>query len=116
MNGLARLFEATMLDTGGDQGEMLVLPLQFVVAPDHGRFYPAALSPAGDGALGVTCGMLLGEVRNGTASQQVRSPFSGVVDTWLVWDGQIVAPGQLLCSLRAATPANPPMADAMVGD
>lgn len=111
--------QTTTLDQGGDQGEMLVVPLRFVVAPDQGRFHPATLSPAGDGALIVTRGMLIGEVRNHTTSQQVRSPFSGLVDAWLVWAGQLVAPGQPLCSLRTPAPANPPTATAAgapVGD
>jgi multidrug efflux pump subunit AcrA (membrane-fusion protein) len=43
--------------------------------------------------------MLIGELRNHTTIQQIHSPFGGRVDTWLVSDGQIVTPGQPLCSL-----------------
>jgi hypothetical protein len=87
-------------DDGGGQGEVVVLPLQFVVAPDYGRFHPASLPPAANGSLTVACGTLIGEVRNGATKQAIHSPFVGQVDLWLVWDGQIVAPGQPLCSLR----------------
>ncbi|HZD72309.1 MAG TPA: hypothetical protein VE776_00190 [Actinomycetota bacterium] len=87
-------------DDGGDQGEVVVLPFQFVVAPDYGRFHPASLPPATNGSLTVAQGMLIGEIRNGTTRLAIHSPFRGQVDLWLVWDGQIVAPGQPLCSLR----------------
>jgi biotin carboxyl carrier protein len=103
----------TRIDAG-DQGEIVVLPLRFVVASDHGRFHPRVTATV-EGTLTVTRGMLIGEVRNGTTRQQVHSPFSGMVDTWLVWAGQIVAPGQPLCSLRTAAPTDPPAADATVG-
>lgn len=85
---------------GGGQGEAVVLPLQFVVAPDYGRFHVASLAPGPNGSLTVACGTLIGEVRNGARKQAIHSPFVGQVDLWLVWDGQIVAPGQPLCSLR----------------
>lgn len=87
-------------DDGGGQGEVVVLPLQFVVAPDYGRFHVASLPAGANGSLTVACGTLIGEVRNGASRQAIRSPFFGQVDLWLVWDGQIVAPGQPLCSLR----------------
>ena len=87
-------------DEGGDQGEAVVLPLQFVVAPDYGRFHPASLPPAANGSLTVAPGTLIGELRNGSGRLAIHSPFPGQVDLWLVWDGQIVAPGQPLCSLR----------------
>jgi multidrug efflux pump subunit AcrA (membrane-fusion protein) len=116
MNSLAWPFAATMIDTGGDQGEIVVLPLQFVVASNHGRFHPASLASTVDGTLTVSRGMLIGEVRNGTTRRQVRSPFSGTVDTWLVWAGQLVAPGQPLCSLRTVALTDPPTADTTVGD
>jgi multidrug resistance efflux pump len=48
----------------------------------------------------VARGTLIGEVRNGASRLAIHSPFRGQVDVWLVWDGQIVAPGQPLCSLR----------------
>jgi biotin carboxyl carrier protein len=116
MNSLARPFEATTVDTGSDQGEIVVLPLQFVVASDSGRFHPASLAATVDGTLTVTRGMLIGEVRNGTTRQQVYSPFSGMVDTWLVWAGQLVVPGQPLCSLRTVALTGLPTATATVGD
>jgi hypothetical protein len=87
-------------DDGGDQGEVVVLPLRFVVAPDHGRFHPASLPAATNGSLTVARGTLIGELRNGATRRAIRSPFRGQVDVWLVWEGQIVAPGQPLCSLR----------------
>jgi biotin carboxyl carrier protein len=87
-------------DDGGGQGEVVVLPLQFVVAPDYGRFHLASLPPGANGSLTVARGTVIGEVRNGARKQAIRSPFVGQVDVWLVWDGQIVAPGQPLCSLR----------------
>jgi hypothetical protein len=87
-------------DDGGDQGEVVVLPLQFVVAPDYGRFHSASLPSATNGSLTVARGTLIGEVRNGASRLPIHSPFRGQVDVWLVWDGQIVAPGQPLCSLR----------------
>jgi biotin carboxyl carrier protein len=87
-------------DDGGDQGEAVVLPLQFVVAPDYGRFHPASLPSATNESLTVARGTRIGEVRNGSATLAIHSPFRGQVDAWLVWEGQIVAPGQPLCSLR----------------
>ncbi len=90
----------TLDEDRGEQGEILVLPLQFVVAPDHGRFHPASLVTTGDGTLTVAQGMLIGELRNHTTIQQIHSPFGGRVDTWLVTAGQIVTPGQPLCSLN----------------
>jgi hypothetical protein len=87
-------------DDGGDQGEVVVLPFQFVVAPDYGRFHPASLPPAANGSLTVARGTLIGEIRNGATRLAIHSPFRGQVDLWLVWEGQIVAPGQPLCSLR----------------
>jgi hypothetical protein len=87
-------------DDGGGQGEVVVLPLQFVVAPDYGRFHVASLPSAANGSLTVARGALVGEVRNGATRRAIRSPFAGQVDLWLVWDGQIVVPGQPLCSLR----------------
>jgi multidrug efflux pump subunit AcrA (membrane-fusion protein) len=98
MNVLTPAVEATTPDAA-EQGESVVLPLQFVVAPDHGRFHPASLSPAPDGTVAVRQGMRIGEVRNHTTTQQIHSPFGGRVDTWLVSAGQIVTPGQPLCSL-----------------
>ena len=89
-------------DDGGGQGEVVLLPLQFVVAPDYGRFHVASLPPAANGSLTVDCGTLIGEVRNGATRRAIISPFVGQVDLWLVWDGQLVAPGQPLCSLRFA--------------
>jgi multidrug efflux pump subunit AcrA (membrane-fusion protein) len=83
----------------GEQGEILVLPLQFVVAPDYGRFHPASLASTVDGTLTVARGTLIGEVRNGTTNLEIHSPFGGRVDLWLVSAGQIVTPGQPLCSL-----------------
>jgi biotin carboxyl carrier protein len=91
------------LDEHGEQGEMLVLPLQFVVAPDHGRFHPAILATTGDGAQAVMRGTLIGELRNHTTIQEIHSPFGGQVDSWLVSAGQIVTPGQPLCSLHPAS-------------
>lgn len=88
------------LDDHSEQGEMLVLPLQFVVAPDHGRFHPAILATTGDGTQAIMRGTLIGELRNHTTIQQIRSPFGGQVDSWLVTAGQIVTPGQPLCSLH----------------
>ncbi|HZD70200.1 MAG TPA: biotin/lipoyl-binding protein [Actinomycetes bacterium] len=82
----------------GEQGEILVLPFRFVVAPDHGRFHPA-VAASDDGTLTIARGMLIGELRNHTTIQQIHSPFGGRVDTWLVSAGQIVTPGQPLCSL-----------------
>jgi hypothetical protein len=87
-------------DDGGDQGEVVVLPLQFVVAPDYGRFHPASLPSGANGSLTVARGTLIGELRNGATRLAIHSPFRGQVDLWLVWAGQIVAPGQPLCSLR----------------
>lgn len=87
-------------DDWGDQGKAVVLPLQFVVAPDYGRFHPASLPSATNGSLTVARGTLIGEIRNGSTRLAIRSPFGGQVDVWLVWDGQIVVPGQPLCSLR----------------
>jgi multidrug efflux pump subunit AcrA (membrane-fusion protein) len=95
-------FEA-LEETDGEQGEILVLPLQFVVAPDYGRFHPASLAATVDGALTVTRGTLIGEVRNGTTHLAIYSPFGGRVDLWLVQAGQIVTPGQPLCSLSPQT-------------
>lgn len=86
-------------EIGGEQGEILVLPLRFVVAPDHGRFHPAAVAATADGTLTVARGTLIGEVRNGTTHLEVHSPFGGRVDRWLVSAGQLVTPGQPLCSL-----------------
>ena len=40
-------------EPGEQQGEMLVLPMRFVVAPDYGRFHPVSLAPAGDGSQAV---------------------------------------------------------------
>ncbi len=87
-------------DSGGDQGEVVMLPLQFVVAPDYGRFHPASLPLAANGTLTVARGTLIGEVRNGPTSLQIRSPFGGRLDVWLVSAGQVVIPGQPLCSLH----------------
>lgn len=89
-------------DDGDGQGEAVALPLQFVVAPDYGRFHIASLPLAANGSLTVACGTLIGEVRNGATARPILSPFVGQVDLWLVWDGQIVVPGQPLCSLRLA--------------
>jgi hypothetical protein len=89
----------------GDQGEVVVLPFQFVVSPDYGRFHPASLTPATNGTLMLAAGTLIGEVRNGTVRQQVHSPFAGPLDLWLVNAGQIVIPGQPVCSLRSTQPA-----------
>jgi hypothetical protein len=85
----------------GDQGEVVVLPFQFVVSPDYGRFHPASLPPATNGTLMLAAGTLVGEVRNGPTRQQVHSPFAGPLDVWLVTAGQIVIPGQPVCSLRS---------------
>jgi hypothetical protein len=87
-------------DDGGGQGEAMVLPLGFVVAPDHGRFHSAAIGQTEAGVLVVQAGTRLGEVRNGRTTLPVHSPFTGQLDRWLVWETQIVAPGQPLCSLR----------------
>lgn len=87
-------------DDGGAQGEIVVLPLRFVIAPDHGRFHPTPPPAPGDGPLVVTPGTLIGEVRNGPAVHPVRSPFGGCLDAWLACAGQPVVPGQPLCSLR----------------
>jgi biotin carboxyl carrier protein len=76
-----------------------MLPLQFVVAPDYGRFHPASLPSAANGSLTVASGALIGEVRNGAARLAIHSPFDGRLDAWLVTAGQIVIPGQPLCSL-----------------
>jgi hypothetical protein len=89
----------------GDQGEVVVLPFQFVVSPDYGRFHPASLPPATNGTLMLAAGTLIGEVRNGAVRQQVHSPFAGPLDVWLVNAGQIVIPGQPVCSLRSTQPA-----------
>jgi hypothetical protein len=98
------------------QGELLVLPMRFVVAPDHGRFHPASLLVrAGDGHSAVAPGALVGEVHNHTTVQPIHSPFGGQLDLWLVWAGQLVTPGQPLCSLRTAAPTDLPAADATVG-
>jgi hypothetical protein len=86
-------------DDIGDQGEVVLLPLRFVVAPDYGRFHPATLATTGTGMVLVGCGMRIGEVCNGTVRHQVHSPFGGRLDAWLVLAGQIVLPGQPLCSL-----------------
>jgi hypothetical protein len=88
----------------GDQGEVVVLPFQFVVSPDYGRFHPASLPPATNGTLMLAAGTLVGEVRNGPTRQQVHSPFAGPLDVWLVTAGQIVIPGQPVCSLRSTQP------------
>jgi hypothetical protein len=88
------------LENDAVQGEIVVLPLRFVVAPDHGRFHPTPPPAPGGEPLPVAPGTLIGEVRNGTAVQQVRSPFGGHLDAWLAWAGQIVVPGQPVCSLR----------------
>jgi hypothetical protein len=48
----------------------------------------------------VARGTLIGELHNGATKLAIHSPFGGQVDLWLVWAGQIVAPGQPLCSLR----------------
>jgi hypothetical protein len=80
-----------------------VLPLQFVVAPDYGRFHVASLAPSPNGSLTVACGTLIGEVRNGVTCHEVHSPFGGRLDMWLVTTGQIVLPGQPLCSLIPIT-------------
>jgi hypothetical protein len=85
----------------GDQGEVVVLPFQFVVSPDYGRFHPASLPLATNGTLMLAAGTLVGEVRNGPTSQLVHSPFAGQVDVWLVSAGQIVIPGQPVCSLTS---------------
>jgi hypothetical protein len=85
----------------GDQGEVVVLPFQFVVSPDYGRFHPASLPPATNGTLMLAAGTLIGEVRNGPNRQQVHSHFAGPLDVWLVTAGQIVIPGQPVCSLRS---------------
>jgi biotin carboxyl carrier protein len=114
MNVLTPAVEATTPDAA-EQGENVVLPLQFVVAPDHGRFHPASLSPAPDGTVAVSRGMRIGEVRNGTTSQQVHSPFSGLLDIWLVWAGQPVTPGQALCSLSPQTSRSAGIGMATVG-
>jgi len=90
-------------ETGGEQGEILVLPLRFVVAPDHGRFHPATIVAAVDGTITVARGQLVGEVRNGTTHLAIHSPFGGRVDLWLVSAGQIVTPGQPLFSLSPQT-------------
>jgi len=87
-------------DSGGDQGEVVMLPLQFVVAPDYGRFHPASLPVSTNGSLTVARGTLIGEVRNGATRQQIHSPFGGRLDLWLVSAGQVVVPGQPLCSLH----------------
>jgi hypothetical protein len=89
-------------DDGGGQGEVVMLPLQFVVAPDHGRFHPAGLTATGEGLV-VGCGTRIGEVRNGVTCHEVHSPFGGRLDMWLVMAGQIVLPGQPLCSLIPIT-------------
>jgi hypothetical protein len=91
-------------DAGG-QGEVVLLPLQFIVAPDYGRFHVASLAPSPNGSLTLARGTLIGEVRNGASTQAIHSPFVGQVDRWLVWDGQLVAPGQPLCSLRLVSSA-----------
>jgi hypothetical protein len=94
-------------DDGGDhsdhsdQGEVVVLPFQFVVSPDYGRFHPASLPLATNGTLMLAPGTLVGEVRNGPTKLAVHSPFAGQVDAWLVSAGQIVIPGQPVCSLRS---------------
>ena len=85
-------------DPTQQQGEILILPFQFVVAPDHGRFHPAHIATA----QAVTRGALIGELRNHTTILQIHSPFGGQVDAWLVSAGQIVTPGQPLCSLHPA--------------
>jgi biotin carboxyl carrier protein len=83
------------------QGEILILPMRFVVAPDHGRFHPSApLHPAA-----ITRGALIGELRNHTTILEIHSPFGGRIDLWLVSAGQIVTPGQPLCSLHTPTMA-----------
>lgn len=87
-------------DDGGDQGEVVLLPLQFVVAPDYGRFHPASLPLAANGSLTVARGTLIGEVRNGSTKLAIHSPFRGQMDVWLVSAGQLVVPGQPVCSLR----------------
>ncbi len=92
-------------DSHGDQGEVVVLPFQFVVSPDYGRFHPASLPPGTNGTLMLAAGTLIGEVRNGAVRQQVHSPFAGPLDVWLVNAGQIVIPGQPVCSLRHTQPA-----------
>jgi len=92
----------------GDQGEVVVLPFQFVVSPDYGRFHPASLPLATNGTLTLAAGTLVGEVRNGPTSQQVHSPFAGQVDVWLVSAGQIVIPGQPVCSLTSLTSLTSP--------
>jgi biotin carboxyl carrier protein len=78
------------------QGEILVLPMRFVVAPDHGRFHPSAPLQA----KAISRGALIGELRNHTTIQEIHSPFGGRIDLWLVSAGQIVTPGQPLCSLH----------------
>ncbi len=83
------------------QGEILVLPLQFVVAPDHGRFHPAGPLQA----QAIARGTLIGELRNHTTILEIHSPFGGRLDLWLVTAGQIVTPGQPLCSLHPTPPA-----------
>lgn len=93
-------------EPGDQQGEILVLPLQFVVAPDHGRFHPT--TPTHPGSTRLDVGALVGEVRNHTTTLKVHSPFRGSVDLWLVTDGQIVTPGQPLCSLHPTTPTPAP--------
>jgi [acyl-carrier-protein] S-malonyltransferase len=85
---------------GDDQGEVVMLPERYAVSPDHGRFYPATLARHTDGESWVEPGDLLGEVRNGGASVPVHSPFRGQVVAHLVWEGELVTPGQVLFSLR----------------
>lgn len=85
---------------GDDQGEVVMLPERFAVSPTHGRFYPVALSRQTDEGPYVERGDLLGEIRNGTASVPVRSPFRGQVVAHLAWEGELVTPGQILLSLR----------------
>jgi hypothetical protein len=89
----------------GDQGEVVVLPFRFVVSPDYGRFHPASLPPPTNGTLMLAAGTLIGEVRNGPVRQQVHSPFAGALHVWLVNAGQVVIPGQPVCSLRSTQPA-----------
>ena len=83
-----------------DQGEVVLLPERFAVAPAHGRFYPAAPSRYTEEGPYVEAGDLLGEIRNGDASVPVRSPFRGWVMAHLAWEGELVTPGQILLSLK----------------
>jgi hypothetical protein len=102
-------------EPGEQQGELLVLPMRFVVAPDYGRFHPASLARAGDGHLAVAPGALIGQLHNHTTVQPIHSPFGGRLDLWLVSAGQIVTPGQPLCSLHPTAGGTAPAAQTAGG-